>query len=461
MMTTTRRHVIGAVAACLMVLAGCGEGTATLDDSGATTGGDDTAELGATPEAPSGLSPADGDRVTTDGVEISVAPVSGASSYQFEITYYIDGTFRDYYTYASRSARRSFWPSVDRKVYRWRARARNQNGWGEWSSWAQFEFGRPTERPEGSPTTDPSDDENTTPDPSDDRDSSSDSSDDEDTSPDPVDGAPTGLSPEDGKQIRSDSVTLACDPVSGADQYAFEIERRDGDAWRTYYTYEPGSASQSFWPSVEDRAYRWRVRVRTGDGWTPWSNWRVFLFGEADDPGAGNTNDPEPEPDPDPGSDSCGTATAPSSWTWPTPQTTWVCQAQGVSVDYQSCGFHTGTDMCGNSGEPILAMAGGEVVYVGPLWLRGEGVGRGPYSIVLKHGPDLYTTYGHNRAALVDEGDCVEAGDKIAAMGDKGYSHGPHLHVEMIEGTSWTGDWENPFNNACNYYEDPAAHASP
>ena len=128
----------------------------------------------------------------------------------------------------------------------------------------------------------------------------------------------------------------------------------------------------------------------------------------------------------------------------------------GAPVSYQSCGFHTGQDWFAPEGTPVFAVEDGTVAYVGPLWFEGEGLGRGPYSIVLAHEDAegaYYTTYGHNAAAHVAEGDAVRRGQVIADMGAEGYARGPHLHFEKVR-APYTGDWRRPFVG-CDGYEDP------
>ena len=41
------------------------------------------------------------------------------------------------------------------------------------------------------------------------------------------------------------------------------------------------------------------------------------------------------------------------------------------------------------------------------------------------------TTYGHVNRALAQVGDRVAAGQKIAEVGNRGRSTGPHLHMEV------------------------------
>jgi len=146
---------------------------------------------------------------------------------------------------------------------------------------------------------------------------------------------------------------------------------------------------------------------------------------------------------------------APKKYAWTVPSSTRVCQAYGNKIQYQSCGFHTGVDICANSGTDIVALAAGTIVHVGPLWLDGAGQGRGPYSVVIDHGNGMYSTYGHQSKTIVKVGDQVQAGQKISEIGSLGYSSGPHLHLEVLENTKWTGNWRAPFVDACSKYKNP------
>jgi len=86
--------------------------------------------------------------------------------------------------------------------------------------------------------------------------------------------------------------------------------------------------------------------------------------------------------------------------------------------------FHFGMDIANSIGTPILAAADGVVAESGPasgfgLWVR------------LRHTDGTTTIYGHINRSLVTEGQQVRAGQKIAEMGNRGHSTGPHLHFEV------------------------------
>lgn len=96
-----------------------------------------------------------------------------------------------------------------------------------------------------------------------------------------------------------------------------------------------------------------------------------------------------------------------------------------TSVDY-----HRGVDFAVPVGTPVLAPARGRVALVADRLLTGT-------SIVLEHGPGVYSVYFHLSRALVQEGDRVTPGARIALSGASGLVTGPHLHWEFrINGVS-------------------------
>jgi len=86
--------------------------------------------------------------------------------------------------------------------------------------------------------------------------------------------------------------------------------------------------------------------------------------------------------------------------------------------------FHEGTDFVAKTGEPILAAAGGFVVFSGSHYQYGN-------MIDIDHGNGLSTRYAHADKLLVNVGQLVLPGEKIALVGSTGRSTGPHLHYEI------------------------------
>lgn len=83
-----------------------------------------------------------------------------------------------------------------------------------------------------------------------------------------------------------------------------------------------------------------------------------------------------------------------------------------------------GIGITGKDGQAIVAAAPGRVVYSGSGLV---GYGR---LIIIKHNNQLLSAYGHNREILVEEGDEVEAGQRIATMGE-GPGRRAMLHFEI------------------------------
>lgn len=86
--------------------------------------------------------------------------------------------------------------------------------------------------------------------------------------------------------------------------------------------------------------------------------------------------------------------------------------------------YHDGIDFAGSLGTPILAAAGGIVVYAEYHAAYGN-------MVEVDHGNDLVTRYAHASKLNVKVGDMVLRGAKIAEMGSTGRSTGTHLHFEV------------------------------
>ncbi|WP_178381707.1 peptidoglycan DD-metalloendopeptidase family protein [[Phormidium ambiguum] IAM M-71] len=87
--------------------------------------------------------------------------------------------------------------------------------------------------------------------------------------------------------------------------------------------------------------------------------------------------------------------------------------------------MHKGIDIAAPTGTPIFASAPGVVVYA--RWNSG-GYGN---LVQIRHSDGSLTRYAHNSRIFVQEGQVVEQGQHIAAMGSTGRSTGPHLHFEI------------------------------
>ena len=113
---------------------------------------------------------------------------------------------------------------------------------------------------------------------------------------------------------------------------------------------------------------------------------------------------------------------------------------------------HTGIDIPGEIGTPILAAGDGKVIYAGQgVYRGGQDVFDDPYgkAIVIEHsfkynGEALYTLYAHLDELLVEKGETVQSGQRIGSMGNTGKTTGPHLHFEVRVGKNEYFSTRNP-----------------
>ncbi|SCK11837.1 Membrane-bound metallopeptidase [Variovorax sp. HW608] len=103
---------------------------------------------------------------------------------------------------------------------------------------------------------------------------------------------------------------------------------------------------------------------------------------------------------------------------------TFLWPASGQVTGRFNGGTNKGIDIRGNAGDPVVAAAGGRVVYVGSK-LRGWG-----NLVMVKHDDEFITAYAHNRKILVRENEQVKPGQQIAEMGSSD-SNATQLHFEI------------------------------
>lgn len=95
---------------------------------------------------------------------------------------------------------------------------------------------------------------------------------------------------------------------------------------------------------------------------------------------------------------------------------------------YKTVKFHTGLDFSAPQGTPIYATAQGVVRIAGNL---GNGYGN---HVVINHGYQYSTLYGHMYKIKVRAGQTVKRGEVIGYVGNSGKSTGSHLHYEVLKG---------------------------
>ncbi len=94
---------------------------------------------------------------------------------------------------------------------------------------------------------------------------------------------------------------------------------------------------------------------------------------------------------------------------------------------------HFGSDLDGNTGDPIVAANDGEVVMARDCFGSGN-------TVLLHHGGRLFTSYFHLSAFAVKVSDHVVKGQPLGKVGATGRVTGPHLHF----GVKLDGRWLDP-----------------
>lgn len=111
-----------------------------------------------------------------------------------------------------------------------------------------------------------------------------------------------------------------------------------------------------------------------------------------------------------------------TSVTWPT--LGYISLEFGESSPYQI--FHTGIDIAGAEGDPVISFMEGEVTYADEIsWGFGK-------HVKINHGDYLTSIYAHLYSIdpNIQVGDTIPAGTVIGTRGNTGWSTGPHLHFQ-------------------------------
>ncbi|MEG2295782.1 MAG: peptidoglycan DD-metalloendopeptidase family protein [Oscillospiraceae bacterium] len=116
------------------------------------------------------------------------------------------------------------------------------------------------------------------------------------------------------------------------------------------------------------------------------------------------------------------------AWAWPVPGYKQITSRYGWR--FNNGDFHTGLDISGASinGKNIVSLNDGKVAHVQTSFTPGRGYGK---YLIVDHGGGYTTLYAHTSNIFVNVGDTVKRGQPIAAVGNTGWSTGPHLHLEI------------------------------
>jgi lipoprotein NlpD len=107
----------------------------------------------------------------------------------------------------------------------------------------------------------------------------------------------------------------------------------------------------------------------------------------------------------------------PIDWQWPV-------RGKLITTFNSNKTGRKGIDIAGTEGTDIRAAASGKVVY------SGNGLISYGNLVIIKHNRSYLSAYAHNRKLLVEEGDTIKAGQKIAELGKTG-ADSSRLHFEI------------------------------
>jgi len=98
-----------------------------------------------------------------------------------------------------------------------------------------------------------------------------------------------------------------------------------------------------------------------------------------------------------------------------------------IDSEYRTETFQKGVDFAVEIGEPVSAVAAGEVRFAD--WFRGYG-----RTLILDHGDGYFTVTGHLDALDVAVGQRVAGGERVGSAGETGSLSGPRLYFEVRHG---------------------------
>lgn len=119
-----------------------------------------------------------------------------------------------------------------------------------------------------------------------------------------------------------------------------------------------------------------------------------------------------------------GTESAPGILSWPVSGTITSPYGYRQNPFGGAPDFHPGLDIAAPMGTTVTAAASGTVISAG--WYGGYG-----NYILIDDGGGMATGYGHLSQIFVSNGQSVQKGQAIGAVGSTGHSTGPHLHFEV------------------------------
>ncbi|MDJ0787893.1 MAG: peptidoglycan DD-metalloendopeptidase family protein [Myxococcota bacterium] len=99
-----------------------------------------------------------------------------------------------------------------------------------------------------------------------------------------------------------------------------------------------------------------------------------------------------------------------------------------IDAEFRTATFRKGVDFAVAVGDPVYGVADGYVRFAG--WLGGYG-----RMLIIDHGEEYFTVFGHLDEIDVEVGERVAAGAPLGRAGDTGSLSGPRLYFEIRKGS--------------------------
>lgn len=132
------------------------------------------------------------------------------------------------------------------------------------------------------------------------------------------------------------------------------------------------------------------------------------------------------------------------------PLSTYLTITQGYKSSHLGNDFGWNSNPPGANGQAIIAAEAGTVKECADGYGNTYKSGRKIYGnyVIIDHGSNIYTVYGHLKTGLaVKKGQKVAKGQTLGYMGNSGYSNGQHLHFEIrVGGYSKSKYAKDPLN---------------
>lgn len=233
----------------------------------------------------------------------------------------------------------------------------------------------------------------------------------------------------DLSSVSNNGQTFDVNDTSKYKQYITKIHNKYGSTY-TFFS-RPDTNSDPF------GYINAKYRNKFGDAYYEFGTWKLINGKEDSNTTTNNNNSTTNEEDnKEVGDTSTGKNFGKGDLAWPTPSTTISSTFGPRSAPISGASTnHGAVDISGNRGDNVWACEEGTVLYTYNVAVEGDlgANGHAGNWVVIDHGNNYVTKYMHLKqgSVVVNPGDTVKKGQKIAELGSTGNSTEPHLHFQV------------------------------